>query len=258
MPPANTPTQTPIRTVGTLPVTSLAAGIPAKVMADRLGHSSVMLTLDTYSHATPAMDHAAADLIASLVKTPKNDLLAACWPLADSDDQTEGPGTQQARSDGVRRQGLEPRTRGLRVRCSAIELAAHAAVERLAGPRSRPEITWFHGSAEMRSGEHLGSMAVDQRRRNGHRSRRVSQSGTVDHPCRWTVRRASRRGTNGQSAAATRGSSTASGYSRWIEPSRHWSVHNMSSSPSVLTSTSAPRWESSNRANSGVVRRASE
>jgi len=35
----------------------LAAGIPAKVMADRLGHSSVILTLDTYSHVTPAMDH---------------------------------------------------------------------------------------------------------------------------------------------------------------------------------------------------------
>jgi len=45
----------------------LAAGIPAKVMADRLGHSSVLLTLDTYSHVSPALDAAAAELIARLV-----------------------------------------------------------------------------------------------------------------------------------------------------------------------------------------------
>ena len=76
----------------------LAAGIPAKIMADRLGHSSVMLTLDTYSHVTPAMDHAAADLIAGLVKTPENDLLAVCWPLADSSDHLVESDTQKARS----------------------------------------------------------------------------------------------------------------------------------------------------------------
>jgi len=45
----------------------LAAGVPAKVMADRLGHSSVLLTLDTYSHVSPALDGAAADLIAGLI-----------------------------------------------------------------------------------------------------------------------------------------------------------------------------------------------
>jgi integrase len=45
----------------------LAAGIPVKVMSDRLGHSSVMVTLDTYSHVTLAMDHSAANLIAGLV-----------------------------------------------------------------------------------------------------------------------------------------------------------------------------------------------
>ena len=114
--PGQCPMQTPIRTVGTMPVTSLAAGVPAKIMADRLGHSSVMLTLDTYSHVTPAMDHAAADLIAGLVKTPDNDLLAVCWPLADPEGAVTGPKGDRSRSDGVRRQGLEPRTRGLRER----------------------------------------------------------------------------------------------------------------------------------------------
>ncbi len=33
----------------------LASGVSAKVVAERLGHSSVVLTLDTYSHVLPAM-----------------------------------------------------------------------------------------------------------------------------------------------------------------------------------------------------------
>ena len=45
----------------------LAAGVPAKIMADRLGHSSVLLTLDTYSHVSPALDARAAGLIAELI-----------------------------------------------------------------------------------------------------------------------------------------------------------------------------------------------
>lgn len=40
---------------------------PAKVMAERLGHSSVLVTLDTYSHVSPAMDAGAAALIAGLI-----------------------------------------------------------------------------------------------------------------------------------------------------------------------------------------------
>ncbi|MDQ1673931.1 MAG: hypothetical protein QOC98_2493, partial [Frankiaceae bacterium] len=45
----------------------LAAGVPAKVMSDRLGHSTVLLTLDVYSHVTPVQDAAAASLIACLI-----------------------------------------------------------------------------------------------------------------------------------------------------------------------------------------------
>ena len=79
--PGQSPTQTPIRTVGTMPVTSFAAGIPARVMADRLGHSSVMLTRDTYGHVTPAMDHSAANLIAGLVDPNATVPLAVRLPL---------------------------------------------------------------------------------------------------------------------------------------------------------------------------------
>ena len=48
---------------------ALRAGVPAKVVQERLGHSSVALTLDIYSHVAPGMDAGAAETIANLVKT---------------------------------------------------------------------------------------------------------------------------------------------------------------------------------------------
>ncbi len=45
---------------------ALAAGIHVKVVSERLGHSSIALTLDTYSHAIPALQEAAAEQIAAL------------------------------------------------------------------------------------------------------------------------------------------------------------------------------------------------
>jgi integrase len=38
----------------------LAAGVPPKVMSERLGHATVAFTLDTYTSALPAMDKSAA------------------------------------------------------------------------------------------------------------------------------------------------------------------------------------------------------
>jgi DNA-directed RNA polymerase alpha subunit len=38
-----------------------------KVVSERLGHATVAITLDTYSHAIPAMQEEAAALIAGLV-----------------------------------------------------------------------------------------------------------------------------------------------------------------------------------------------
>ena len=43
---------------------ALQAGIHPKVVSDRLGHANISITLDTYSHATPAMQEEAAALIA--------------------------------------------------------------------------------------------------------------------------------------------------------------------------------------------------
>lgn len=45
---------------------ALQAGVSAKVVSDRLGHSSVAFTLDVYSHVVPALQEAAAESVAAL------------------------------------------------------------------------------------------------------------------------------------------------------------------------------------------------
>lgn len=47
-----------------LATTALADGVPAKVVADRLGHASVATTLDRYSHVSEEQDRAAAVALA--------------------------------------------------------------------------------------------------------------------------------------------------------------------------------------------------
>jgi integrase len=46
---------------------ALAAGVHPEVVSERLGHSSVLTTLDTYSYAVPALQEDAADRIAELL-----------------------------------------------------------------------------------------------------------------------------------------------------------------------------------------------
>jgi len=50
---------------------ALQAGIHPKVVSERLGHATISITLDTYSHAIPAMQEEAAALIAALVFATK-------------------------------------------------------------------------------------------------------------------------------------------------------------------------------------------
>jgi integrase len=49
---------------------ALQAGVHAKVVSERLGHSTIAITLDTYSHAIPAMEEDAAERVAALVFGP--------------------------------------------------------------------------------------------------------------------------------------------------------------------------------------------
>ena len=46
---------------------ALAAGVPAKVVSERLGHATIAITLDVYSHVIPGMDAQAANDVASLI-----------------------------------------------------------------------------------------------------------------------------------------------------------------------------------------------
>ena len=46
----------------------LAAGVPPKVMQERLGHSSIQITMDLYSHVIPGMQADAASKIGGLLR----------------------------------------------------------------------------------------------------------------------------------------------------------------------------------------------
>jgi integrase len=59
----------------------LAAGVPPRVLADRLGHSSTAVTTDTYQHVLPQLDHDAARRVADLVFAP----LEAPGPVQSSE-----------------------------------------------------------------------------------------------------------------------------------------------------------------------------
>ena len=45
----------------------LTAGVHPKVVQERLGHASIQITLDTYSHVMPGMQEDAATKVAALV-----------------------------------------------------------------------------------------------------------------------------------------------------------------------------------------------
>jgi len=45
----------------------LAAGVHPKIVQERLGHASIILTLDTYSHVLPSMQKAATEKLDRLL-----------------------------------------------------------------------------------------------------------------------------------------------------------------------------------------------
>lgn len=55
----------------------LAAGVPVKVVSERLGHASVTVTLTIYAHVMPAMGRQAADTFAQLLDPPATEPPAA-------------------------------------------------------------------------------------------------------------------------------------------------------------------------------------
>ena len=46
---------------------ALAAGVPPKVISQRLGHATIAITMDTYSHVIPGLHEQAAETVARLI-----------------------------------------------------------------------------------------------------------------------------------------------------------------------------------------------
>lgn len=108
---------------------ALAGGADLKIVSAMLRHSSITITADTYTSVLPETARAAAEAAVAIVpRKPRESRPVTSGPAAPAphrphkgSEDDSGPSLQERkpRSDGVRRQGLEPRTRGLRVRCSA-------------------------------------------------------------------------------------------------------------------------------------------
>ena len=93
----------------------LAAGVPMEVVSKILGHSSIALTADTYSHLLRGVARQAAEAAAALV--PRAELHVRDHHVTTRANLTPPKPVleeQKAMSEVVRRQGLEPRTRRLR------------------------------------------------------------------------------------------------------------------------------------------------
>jgi hypothetical protein len=63
----------------------MRAGVPVKVVSERLGHASVSFTQDTYMHVIPGMDEHGARLAATAILGPADSgLVTAATIEADS------------------------------------------------------------------------------------------------------------------------------------------------------------------------------
>ena len=110
---------------------ALAAGVPIKVVSERLGHASVAFTLQVYGHVLPGMDEQAANMLARLIVTHDSEDAAPSAsnppvdnPLTTTPEQSaarlrgsepwkEVTGKPPAQKGQRRRTGIEPARRGL-------------------------------------------------------------------------------------------------------------------------------------------------
>jgi hypothetical protein len=88
----------------------LAAGIDTKAVSERLGHSTMAVTADLYTHVVPSLGRDAARRIAGLLT---NGSQADAYEMPTSEAQ-EGPERRSDNAslqvDGARPKGFEPPT----------------------------------------------------------------------------------------------------------------------------------------------------
>jgi len=88
--PAQRPSQTAIRRVGTRLVTSLQAGVDMKVVSERLGHSQMSITADLYTHVNLGLGRAAAQQIAGVLRVPSETLPSAFLAQTPENSPSKG------------------------------------------------------------------------------------------------------------------------------------------------------------------------
>jgi integrase len=97
---------------------ALAGGADMKTVSEMLGHSTIVLTADTYTSVLPEVARRAAESAAAIVPRNHRPNADPAAPISHPSPEAEGPDTDTSSANlqvtRVRRQGLEPRTRGLR------------------------------------------------------------------------------------------------------------------------------------------------
>jgi hypothetical protein len=107
----------------------LAAGVPLAVMSKRLGHSSVSITSDTYSHLLEGVCREAAERAAALVpRNRREQFVSSEAPVSTS------AGARPTESPGEGRGAPGDRTRNPRIKRPKITHAEYDCL-RLRAPR---------------------------------------------------------------------------------------------------------------------------
>ena len=83
---------------------ALLAGVPAKVISERLGHATAAFTLQTYAHVIPGMDEEAANSVAALIlgdgDSADGGVRISVRIAQQSDEKKNWPGTKSQASGG--------------------------------------------------------------------------------------------------------------------------------------------------------------
>ena len=74
----------------------LKAGVPIKVVSERLGHSTLGFTMATYQHVLPGMQAEAADLFGKLLRAPRTSTASTRWKPGRDARTQRGPLSERA------------------------------------------------------------------------------------------------------------------------------------------------------------------
>ena len=187
---------------------ALAADIPAKVVSERLGHASIAITMDTYSHVLPGLDAEAAGTVARLIlgdgdqepARPVDKALTTDRPTPSGREEVkrEAPGQRSVRAGGFEPPRVAPPGPKLRMRCGAQYCPGLYQALTLGGRQSVvPILCLFipgcRGASREQSREHRGSDPIRSRapsvRYYGRGLRLSGAAGSLACSARLAVRR---------------------------------------------------------------------